>query len=42
MLGKVEVDYEEELISCVYEPFCMGYEPEFDTFAFEDQCDDSL
>jgi len=27
---------------CVYESFCVEYEPEFDTFAFDEQCDDSL
>jgi len=40
--GKVEVDYEEELMLCVFESFCMEYEPEYDALAFEDQYDDSL
>ena len=26
----------------MYESFCMGYEPEFNTFAFEEQYDHSL
>jgi len=29
-------------MSCVYELFCVEYEPEYDTFAFEEQCDESL
>ena len=29
-------------MSCVYKSFCMGHEPEFDTFAFEEQYDESL
>ena len=41
-MGEVGVDYKEELMSCVYESFCMEYEPEYDAFAFEDQCVDSL
>jgi len=41
-LGEVRVDYEEELMLCVFESFCMEYEPEYDAFIFEDQCDDSL
>ena len=42
VLGEIGVDCEEELMSCVYESFCMEYEPEYDAFAFENQCDDSL
>jgi len=41
-LGGVEFDSEEELMSCVYESFCVEYEPEFNTFIFEEQCNDSL
>ena len=40
-LGEVKVDYEEELMSCV-DSFCMEYEPKYDVFAFEGQCDNSL
>jgi len=29
-------------MTCVYESFCMEYEPEFDTFVSEEQCDNSL
>jgi len=29
-------------MSCVYESFYIEYEPEYNAFAFEDQCDDSL
>ena len=39
LLEGVEFDHEEELMSCVYESFCMGYEPEFE---FEEQYHDSL
>jgi len=35
-------DHEEEQMSYVYESFCMGYEPKFGTFAFEEQYDDPL
>jgi len=42
LLGGVELDREEELITCVYESFYMGYESKFDTFASEEQYDDSL
>ena len=38
---RVEFDH-EELMSCVYESLCVKYEFEFDTFTFEEQCDDSL
>ena len=41
-MGEVRVDYEEELMLCVFESFCMEYEPEYDALAFEDQYDDSL
>jgi len=41
-LGEVEFDHEDVLNSCVYESFCVEYEPGFDTFAFGKQCDDSL
>ena len=30
-LGGVQFDDEEVLISCVYESFCLGYEPESNT-----------
>ena len=40
--GEVRVDCEEELMSRVYELFCMEYKPEYDTSAFEDQCGNSL
>ena len=39
--GELEFD-DDEVASCVYESFCTEYEPEFDTFAFDEQCDDSL
>ena len=32
LLGKVELDCEEELMPCVYELFCTKYELEYDTF----------
>ena len=35
-LREVELDYGEELMPCVHESFCMVYEPECDTFAFEE------
>ena len=41
-LEEVEFDHNEELMSCVCESFCIGYEPEYDMFAFDDQCDDLL
>jgi len=37
LLGEVEFEHEEELMSCMYESFCVEYELEFDTFAFEEQ-----
>jgi len=40
--GELELVNDDELASCVYESFCMECEPEFDTFAFDEQCDDSL
>ena len=42
LLGGVEFEHEEKLMLCVNESFYMKYELEFDTFAFEEQCDDSL
>jgi len=39
--GELEFNH-DELESCLYESFCMEYEPEFDTLAFDEQCDDSL
>ena len=38
----MEHDHDEELISCLYESFCMEYEPISNAFAFDDQCNDSL
>ena len=35
-LGEVDVDYEEELMSCAYESFSIEYEPKYNAFAFED------
>jgi len=31
-----------EKLEFVNESFCMEYEPEFDTFSFDEQCDDAL
>ena len=42
LIWGIEFDDDDELVSYVYESFCMEYEPEFDTFAFDEQCDDSL
>ena len=42
LLGGVEFGHKEELMSCVYESFYMEYEPEFDTFVYKEQYDDSL
>jgi len=39
---ELEFVNDDEIASCVYESFCMEYEPEFDTFSFDEQCDDSL
>ena len=36
-LEGVDFDHEKESMSCVYESFCMEYEPEYDTFVFDDQ-----
>ena len=41
-LKNMEFDHEKELMPCVYEPFYMEYGPEYNTFAFDDQCDDLL
>jgi len=37
LLGGVEFDHEEELISCVYESFYIEHRKQFDTFTFEEQ-----
>jgi len=39
---ELEFAHDDEITSCVYESFYMDYEPEFDIFAFDEQCDDSL
>jgi len=39
---ELEFVNDDKIGSCVYESFCMECEPEFDTFAFDEQCDDSL
>ena len=39
---EVDFDHEKELMSCVYESFCMEWKLEYDTFAFDDQCHDLL
>ena len=39
---ELEFVNDDEIASCVYESFCMQYEPEFETFSFNEQCDDSL
>jgi len=39
--GELEFD-DDELAPCVYESFCMEYDLEFNKFAFDEQCDDSL
>ena len=41
-LEKVECDHEEEVMCYVCKPFCMEYEPTYDVFAFDDQCDDLI
>jgi len=42
LLAEVEFDDKKELMSRVYESIYMKYKPEFDAFAFEEQCDDLL
>jgi len=32
---ELEFVNDDEIASCVYESFCMKYEPEFDTFSFD-------
>ena len=39
---ELEFVNDDEIASCVYKSFCMEYEPKFDTFAFDEQFDDSL
>ena len=39
---ELEFVHDDVITSCVYESFYMDYEPEFATFAFDAQCDDSL
>jgi len=39
-LEEVGFDHEEEYIWCVYESFYVKCELEYDTFVFDDQCDD--
>jgi len=41
-LEKEEFNHEEEIMSCVYGSFYMGCEPKYDTFVFNDQCDDLM
>ena len=33
---ELEFVHDDEITSCVYESFYMDYEPEFDTFAFDE------
>jgi len=39
---ELEFVNDDEIASCVYESFCIEYEPEFNAFSFDEQCDDSL
>ena len=39
---ELEFVNDDEIALCVYESFFMEYEPEFDTFSFDEQCDDSF
>jgi len=41
-LEELKFDHEEEIMSFIYELFCMEYEPQHDTFAFSNQCNDLL
>ena len=41
-LEEVKFDHNEELMSFMYESFCMEYELEYDTFVFDDQRDNPL